>query len=153
MRVTDSCTPPNPTSPFPTDSPHFSTNHHTPSTLPVTQDVDACSTRPHHQQSRTGRQTGDLKERPKCMPTRSSPLRQPHTLRRMASAHRSPPSPGMAHLPHARNQLFLALHNDGSTIGEVPQSVNKLSLYKRSSIQCTDSATWGSVPRGARKWI
>ena len=81
---------------------------HTHKALPVTR---ARSTQPIlHQQSRSGRQTGDTKSVISARPrSRNSPSQVP------AQAPLKPVS--WRGSPHARNRPFLALHDDGSVHG------------------------------------
>ena len=78
-----------------------------------------------------------------------------------------PPTPHGAQLPHTALPRLLAWHLppcSNPAFSRVSQrwprhrrssanSNNISSLHKRGRVYCTDSATWGSVPRGARKWI
>jgi hypothetical protein len=68
--------------------------------------------------------------------------------------HSAPfPSPGVALLSHAHNPPFLALRNSGlghrSSHAFRKTHTDSVSNFR---VYCIASATWGSVPRGARKW-
>ena len=63
-----------------------------------------------------------------------------------------PPSSGMG-FPMLDTLPFLALRNDDPCHrSSFAFSDTHISLQYLISVDCTVSATWGSVPRGARKW-
>ena len=101
-------------------------------------------------QSRTGRQTVDLKDASKCAPTEAKPSCPPPlkhglsttpTVSWRGTPLRSQPSFSCI------TQRWLTSHSSGS----VYRQISNL-FHSTSSINCKVSAMWGSVPQGARKW-
>ena len=63
------------------------------------------------------------------------------------------PSPSVetSHSPPSTPPFSVAHTTMTQVIGEVPHQ--KHTPVKLSRLYCIGSATWGSIPRGARKWI
>ena len=74
----------------------------------------------------------------------------PHLRQQCTTYPITAPSVETSHSPHSTPPFSVTHTTMTQVIGEVPNQLH--TSVKRSRLYCIGSATWGSVPRDARKW-